>query len=252
MDIETFLSGSERPGYMVAVVGHHAPRFVHVGETPAAARDAAINEAERLLKMAGCGRALVLRLDAVVDQSPAELPPATVNRCRPDNVEMTLDDVTKVGLKLASLTSEVAALRAAGEEIRHSSAPVAGEKPKLIVREHGIYERADGKIVAWEGAEFSIFPPFTLLQYKVGGVWYSPNGECSFWSNNLVREIVAGEGWRPWNGGGIVVLDAEAKVDIVTRQSAAGLGPIVQGLRVSSLRWSHEGKPDDILAYREA
>lgn len=246
MDVSTFLLEPGRAGYMVAIVGKGAPRFVHVADTSAAARRASITEAQRLLSMIGGGRALVLRLDAVVDQAPAELPPSSVNRCSPLAVEMSIDSVTKIGLKLASLDAEVAALRVAV-----NSAPTPAKPATLVVREHGIYKRRDGEIIKIIRPHFDTGGGAAWTDgvhtYRRDGSWagdQAPNGY------DLVREIVVGEGWKLWNGG-IMVGGADERVDVVTRECVAGLSDVIRNCRAAIIRWSHEGKSDDILAYRE-
>lgn len=365
MDIDEFLQGTAgRVGYMVAVRGRHAPTFVHVGETADAARTAAITEAKRLLHMDGCGRALVLRIEAVVDQRSAVLPKPDVRNVRPLVVEMPFDAVAKIGLKLAKISeleaklaghlpnsgkvdpvterlfeaayaeayprpdqtaeddpdfrevepmragdpAEAAAhafstaataaqaadptkdllrpalgtqafalrriiidenglvtknldgptgnpasdaeIKAAEADARRVAGILSGRSwptpAPLVVREHGIYQCRDGKIVG--PVRMGAFGP------TVDGQIYHPTGEVLRGSSrpaDLVREIVVGEGWKPWNGGVKIASSAGEKVDIVTREYVTNGGTTVRNCAAFALRWHHEGQPDDILAYRE-
>jgi hypothetical protein len=290
MDVSAFLLDPAKSGYMVAIVGAGAPRFVHADDTSDAARKAAIVEAERLLRQIGRGRALVLRLEAVVDQLPAEFPPATVNRCMPGTVEIPIDKVAQIGERMAAFEDELAGLRTAakmlktrghtrefamrdivvqdGVVLKNKNGPIGerataeqiaasiadearvsielAKKAPLFVHKHGIYERRDGEIVG----PVSIGPLGPTIE---GKIYYSTGeifrGETR--SEDLIREIIVGEEWKPWNGG-VMVANADETVDIVTRSYVAGLCPIVQNCQALTLRWSHEGKPDDILAYRAA
>lgn len=255
MDVSDFLRNPAQAGYMVAVVGARAPSFVHVADTSAAAREAAVTEAERLLRTFGRGRALVFRLEAVVDQMPAEFPPPTVKTCMPATIDLPLETVAKIGGEMGALKAEIASLRAAAETPKvhdHTVAVDLAKKPaQFIVREHGIYERRNGKIVGPARGRGD----FVTRPWEISGNAYTTDGREDPYQGDralpldLIREIIVGEGWRPWNGG-LVFAEADERVDIVTRQCAAGLGSVVRNCAAFALRWSHEGKPDDILAYR--
>lgn len=113
----------------------------------------------------------------------------------------------------------------------------------MQIREHGIYERRDGVIVAWVKTDKSTFCDFP---FNVGGELYIADGRFSEVREDprdLIREIVVGPGWLPWNGVGNPAPDKHVEV--------AWRNGNVRGIFwTQELDWAHTGIGTDILAYR--
>lgn len=113
----------------------------------------------------------------------------------------------------------------------------------IEIKEHGIYERRDGKIVGPAVRSGGIDFPWTVGDRSytpVGGyIGHSPGTAI-----DLISEIVVGENWIPHNGG---ENPAPGKVvEVMVR-----CGPPARPARKSEAwEWAWSGMSDEILAYR--
>lgn len=114
-------------------------------------------------------------------------------------------------------------------------------QPKL----HGIYERRDGVIDACT----SLTDDGALVCMGMGNTVWKGSGRHPIsvgreHERDLIREIVVGEGWLPWNGGENPA--PNSRVDYVVRAGAMNWEPRPSDLLV----WQWKGSPSDIVAYR--
>lgn len=93
--------------------------------------------------------------------------------------------------------------------------------PKVAPIKHAIYELRDGRIVDRCG----------LADRQI--------------SADVVREIVAGPEWMPWNGGVAPAIDHRF-LTVVRRNPSA-----TSQVTSDDMGWVHTGGPDDILAYND-
>lgn len=123
----------------------------------------------------------------------------------------------------------------------------------ISVKEHGIYQRRDGLVEGPMAPRKNPLEPYFRTHpwssTRIGTPNYSWTDDGRFGpridsvsSEDLVREIVVGEGWKPWSGGenpvpGTLVKICMRSWHCTTQESARS-------------RWSHAGFPGDILAYR--
>lgn len=221
------------PGWVVVIRGAGAPSVVH------ASRGAAEAEANRLIE----------GLPGTVDQTALVMPIASVLTRKKDVRQPITGEAFQIELwpdransKMASDISEITSATGYFETVVTSSSPPPAT---LTVKLHGIYERRDGRIVGI----MRFTPDGVLATQDDGEVVYAATGRANYHGCNdtpkdLIRQIIVGKDWRPWNGGDCPVY-REARVDYVMRDS----GPLL-GERASVLTWENDGSPYNIIAYR--
>ena len=221
------------PGWVVVMRGAGAPSVVH------ASRGAAEAEANRLID----------GLPGTVDQTALVMPIASVLTRKKDVRQPVVGEAFPIELwPDGKMEADLAEIADATNHSRVVDIPLA-------IKEHGIYQRRDGKIVgpihsmphspffAGPGPYFAPPAGDDGWVYKIDGTTNSDQHH----QFDLVREIVVGEEWRPWNGGALFGADPDATIDIVTRDMA---GTPSLGHVADHLDWRHLNCSSDILAYR--